>query len=426
MATDGATFAEVAQKTDQEIAEIEAQEKALRAVEAHLIIAEKKFQAAEARYNVVARKVAEEAAKPLEEPAAPAQVVEKEVEPDDDVAAAAEAHATEMHHKGTKNAGALSDKVVSSERWLAKRAQEHRVREAAKRGREVIRRRQRDSKAFFNEPMGEEVGSAPAPAAPEPAEPAPATEPEATKIKDLIPLETASAKEGAQGIADRLKSLTGDDEQKRNALGKILTGGRDCYYTFESKEVIAYLKDQGLIDDALAASCQGIIDAAAPKKGESLPPSEWLAHAKKLAAQPDAKPFTEAEHTFLQAMEDKSLLDAELELAAAEAFFEEVLAKAGEMKISETDDYADILAKPMPVSGEVVVDEDLAAQVEAHYEATRESRGAKNTSTLTDKQASCKKWEHNHKLEAREREHEKKARDARRQEARDWKTGDER
>jgi len=162
--------------------------------------------------------------------------------------------------------------------------------------------------------------------------------------------------------------------------------------------------------------------APPPTKGAPLPPDQWLAHAQKMSgAQPwDDKPFKESELTFLKWMDEKGLLAAEAELAAAEAqlqgLVQKVETKHPEVLASESPE----LTRQAALS-EPQVDEDEAERLEAQHDCELASKGKKNTSALSDKVVSAQKWEAARGAEAREREKEKIARDARRTEARDRK-----
>mmetsp|Transcript_36456 Transcript_36456/g.117879 ORF Transcript_36456/g.117879 Transcript_36456/m.117879 type:complete len:351 (-) Transcript_36456:186-1238(-) len=300
----------------------------------------------------------------------------------------------------------------------AQARQEPRVREATKRGRERFRARQRgfDYGGGSGDGDAEPVAVPTAPVAP--------VAPAAPKL--AVAADSAEAKEGAQSIADRLKCIKdrSDAAEKRSALAKVVTGGRDNYYTFDPSDVVADLKERGLLDTAVAAELQAIISDAAPTK-KRLPPSEWLVHAQKLSSveRVDDKPFKESENLYLKSVEEKSLVAAEKELAAAEAQLKELLSKADALNLPEYEDEQAAGGLERQASAtEPEVDEDHAARVEAHHDAQKESRGGKNTSSMTDKEISCKKWDDAHGKEARDREHDKKAREARREEARDMKS----
>eukprot|EP00932_Pfiesteria_piscicida_P007255 SRR837773.17269.p2 GENE.SRR837773.17269~~SRR837773.17269.p2 ORF type:complete len:100 (+),score=26.64 SRR837773.17269:306-605(+) len=74
-----------------------------------------------------------------------------------------------------------------------------------------------------------------------------------------------------------------------------------------------------------------------------------------------------------------------------------------------------------PVAAEQPVDIDLADCLEEHADIKRPSHGTKNASALTSKQLSCRRWEAARDKELRAREHCRRAREARREEARDRK-----
>lgn len=410
------SFAEVAQKTDQELQELEQEDKALAALEADLKAAEDRVDLAEWHYELASRQVANELSKPLTDGPALTRVGSTTEEPVVDAGDEAAAEkATEKQSKGSKNTSALSEKVVGRDRWVARRSQEKRVQEATKRGRERFRKAQRT----FDYGGGSADGGiepAAAPAAP----PAPAAQ---AAPKPTVAADSTEAKEGAKAIADRLKSLKdrSDASEKRGALAKVVTGGRDNYYTFDPSDVVLDLKERGLLDAAEVAELQAIISGASPTK-RRLPPSEWLAHAQKVSSvkRADDKPVLESENAYLKCVEEKSLVAAEKELAAAEAQLKELLSKAEALNLPEDDGPAGGgLAKQASGTGPEV-DEDYADHVEDQH-AHKESHGGKNSSSMTDKQISSKKWEDAHSKEARDREHDKKAREARREDARDRK-----
>lgn len=420
MAAQDPSFSEMAQKAEDELHDLEEEDKALAAFEAELQAAEERVEAAEARYNVATRKVATELAKPMYEEAKSGKALVQEEKPfaHDDTADSAEKNATEKHQKGTKNASAQSDKAMSYQRGVAKRAQEKRIRDATKRNRDRFIKNQRDKRGFDFEAgeagVGTDTQAAPTAAAP--------AAKEAAKPRELVSADTPAAKEGALAIADRLSKIkeSGDAAEKRRALAKAVTGGRDNYYTFDPSDVVADLRERNLIDAATASELTAIIEAAAPAKGKRLPPSEWLAHAQKVStvANVEQKPFTESELTYLKSVEDKTLVAAEKELAAAEAQLQLLVLRAEAMKLLEDEEGG---ADRHVASAELEVDQDYAAQLEEQHERHRESHGTKNTSAMSDKEIGCKKWEANRDKESREREEQKKATDTKRGDARDRK-----
>eukprot|EP00932_Pfiesteria_piscicida_P006060 SRR837773.1598.p1 GENE.SRR837773.1598~~SRR837773.1598.p1 ORF type:complete len:467 (+),score=181.33 SRR837773.1598:58-1401(+) len=371
-------------------------ERALEALEAALRAAERRAAEAERLYLLASRQVTEPRP-PVPEP----KVEDFDGTPDKE--------ASEMHHKGHKNAGAMTDRAVRRERWVAKRAREGRVREATKRSRDLLRRAQRDLR--FDHGVGAD-DSAPAPAAP-------SAQVNGTSKHEPVAPDSAQAKDGAKGIAERLLCIKERENaaEKRMALAKVMTGGRDNYYTFDPSDVLADLKDRCLLDDVTCRALLDIVEGAAPKQGARLHPSEWLAHAQKVSTMQrvDDRPFKEAELAYLQCVEERNLFHAERELAAAEAQLKEVVGRAEALNLPDDDAYY------RQVYSEVEVDQDYAEQLEELHHPHKESHGAKNTSALTDKQASCKKWEAAHNKEQRDREHDKKVRDNRRGEARDRK-----
>jgi len=138
----------------------------------------------------------------------------------------------------------------------------------------------------------------------------------------------------------------------------------------------------------------------------------------------DDKPFKDEELGYLKCVEEKALMAAEAELEAAEAQLGKLVAQAA-TRFGDLGGDDDEGEKVPAVAGEVRVDEDEADRLEAAVDpsAHRESKGSKNTSALNAKVVSRNQWEKAHSKEARDRENESKARDARRAEARDIKQG---
>jgi hypothetical protein len=137
------TFADIAQKNDQELETLAEEDKALAALEADLRAAETRVFLAQQRYEQSAQQVAKDLATadlPSNEGNVGKPIDEAELTgtPDHEP--------TEKHNKGSKNAGALSDKAVNRQKWLEKRAQEGRVRQATLRARDRLRRGQRAKK----------------------------------------------------------------------------------------------------------------------------------------------------------------------------------------------------------------------------------------------------------------------------------------
>jgi len=256
-----------------------------------------------------------------------------------------------------------------------------------------------------------------------PAEVEKAAAPVAPKKPDLGLGESAAVKEGAQGIADRLKCRTYSAENLAN-LVKVLTGGRENCFTFYPSDIVEELKGRGLIESDLSAQLLKVLQDSAPPpaKGAPLPPDQWLAHAQKMSAvEPlDDKPFKDSELTFLKWMDEKGLVAAEAELAAAEAQLQGLVQKV-ETKHPEVLSGESPELRRQASPSEPKVDEDMAERLEAQHDGDRESKGKKNTSALSEKVVSAQKWEAARGAENREREKEKIAREARRTEARDRK-----
>mmetsp|Transcript_56027 Transcript_56027/g.157147 ORF Transcript_56027/g.157147 Transcript_56027/m.157147 type:complete len:394 (-) Transcript_56027:100-1281(-) len=388
-------------------------------MEADLQAAEARVEAAEGRYRrarrAIERELADEAAPaaqgPHETTPAPEDVPELE----------ADKEPTHLASHTAKNTGARPEKEVSRDKWLAARAAESRVKNRATKARERLRRSARDRKFQWAEPGAEAAPESPVKAeAPAPEEPkAPAARAPAA--------DTPAVKEGAQGLVERLKSIKErpSPAEKHTALIRVVTGGRDSYYTFEPADVVNDLKERGVLESALADEFLALLKEAPAAKPAEVPAEGWAAGAQKASGieRLDDKPFKEEELGYLKCVEEKALMAAEAELEAAEAQLGKLVSEA-ETRFGDLGD-EDGAAPQRQVSGEVRVDEDEADRLEAHYDPDghRESRGSKNTSALPSKVVSRDRWEKAHSKEGREREHEAKARDARRSEARDMKQG---
>uniref|UniRef100_A0A6V0E5S1 Uncharacterized protein n=1 Tax=Zooxanthella nutricula TaxID=1333877 RepID=A0A6V0E5S1_9DINO len=423
-------YAAVAQKVDQVDAELAQEDKVLAAMEADFQAAEARVEVAEARYarsrRAIERELGNGAASPAPARAAAPSGQQEDTKDEEDEERKVDKDPTRRESHASKNTSARPQKEVNRDKWIAARAEEGRVRERATKARERLRRNARDRK--FQ--AAEEVAPAEAPAQ---ADEDKAAAPEEKPLKrDLGLAESAAAKEGAQGIADRVNCLKerSNAAEKRAALLRVLTGGKEEYYTFEPSDVLRDLKDRGLLDGGFDDLLALVAQAAPPSKPAEVPAEGWAAGAKKASGieRLDDKPFKEAEGFYLKSVEEKSMAAAEAELEAAEARLGELVSKAearfGRLNSGTSDDF-----KPPPrrqVSGEEHrVDEEEAERLEAQHDpdAHRESRGSKNTSALNPKVVSKEKWESARGKESREREHDKMAREARRAEARDLKQG---
>ena len=281
MASEDTVWSEVAQKQDQEDQKLKKNDAMLDVIEADLSSMEVQMEKAEARYQQarqqLARKLEERKEKP--EGKQSPHIQPSEDHPIDEAEALPPEDHKHPHHKHLqrepKNAGALPDKVVSRQRWVAARNTEKRARESAKRAREILRNRQRDRKMEAGY-VSQEAEASAAPDEPAPAPPAPA---------DVASPETVS--HGAQDLAARLKSVHSRETSaadKRLALLKVVTCGRENYYTFKPEDVFADLKQRGLIDDSLAAEFTTLIkDETLKPTSHQIPFAEWLDRAKKVS-----------------------------------------------------------------------------------------------------------------------------------------------
>ena len=279
--TDAAVWSEVAQKQDQEDQKLKQNDVLLDVIEADLNAMEAQMEQAEVRYQHarqrLARKLEEGKDKPAEAKHSP-HIRPSEDHPIDEAEALPPEDHKHQHHKHLlrepKNAGALPDKVVSRQRWVAARNTEKRARESAKRARELMRNRQRDRKMEAGYVSQEVEATAPKESAPAPRPPAASASPEAVL-------------NGAQNLAARLKSVHDRETSavdKRQALLKVVTCGRENYYTFKPEDVVSDLKQRGLIDEKLAAEFAGLIkDETLKPTVHQIPFEEWLDRAKKVS-----------------------------------------------------------------------------------------------------------------------------------------------
>jgi hypothetical protein len=405
-----AAYADVAQKTDTEDAEFEKDSQVLEALEADLAAAQAAFDAAEAHYNLVARSVAKEMAKPTTEEATVPKTVfveEKEVDAEGKVAASAEQKLSEPVPHGQKNTSALTTKEISREKWEAKHSREIRVREATKKYKEKMRRGARDAKYAQAEV---DVAEAETPTGGD----TPAAQPTAETAQE----DGSAIDDGAKSIAERMKSLKDlpSAADQRGALLKVMTGSRDNYFSSDPAEVVLDLEARSLVAPALASEMMALLNEVAPVKGPALTPDQWLEHAKKVAAlqRPDEKAFTANEFAYLKSIDNKHLKEAESELATAEAQLATLL-QLSESWYPAGEDSSNGKPAAAPVA-EVKVDLDKAAILEDQQEKKAESRGMKNTSALPSKVVSKEKWLSQRGQEQRTREKGVKARQARRAE----------
>ena len=266
---------------DQENQTLKKNDVLLDVIEADLNALEAQMEKAEVRYQQarqrLTRKLEEGAEKPTEAKHSP-HIQPSEDHPIDEAEALPPADHKHQHHKHLqrepKNAGALPDKVVSRQRWVAARNTEKRARESAKRAREMLRHRQRDRKMEAGYVSQEaEVSAAPATPAPTPAAPSPAS-PETVFV-------------GAQHLAERLRSVHERETSaadKRMGLLKVVTCGRESYYTFKPEDVVSDLKNRGLIDEKLATEFTTLIkDETLKPTSHQVPFEEWLDRAKKVS-----------------------------------------------------------------------------------------------------------------------------------------------
>jgi len=422
-AQEGASYTDVAKKADQVGAELEEEDEILAVMEADLHAAEARVEAAELRYRKARRAIERELAQEAEASVAGAGVTAGVAAKEDIPELQADKEPTHLGSHTAKNASARTDKEVSHERWVAARAAEGRVRDRATKARQRLRRNARDRKFQWAEPVPVDMGAEVETKA------APAEEPKAPAPKPAPAADTPAAKEGAQGLAERLNCIKErpNAAEKHSAVLRVVTGGKDNYFTFEPADVLKDLKARGILEAATADEFLALLASPPATKPAEVPAEGWAAGAQKASAieRLDDKPFKDEEIGYLKCVEEKALMDAEAELAAAEAQLGKLVAQAV-TRFGELDaDEGDAGNQAPELAGDVRVDEDEADRLEASVDPSshRESKGSKNTSALNPKVVSKEKWEKAHSKEARDREHESKARDARRAEARDIKQG---
>lgn len=314
----------------------------------------------------------------------------------------------------TKNTSARTDKEVRRSRWEAKHALEGRVHDAAKKGKERLRLQARDKRADFQVELEEQAVA-------EPSKPA-------VSRKPATPLwESDEVKAGAKRLASRVTSLQDrpDSTEKKAALLSILMAGRESYYTLEPADVLLDMKDRGLVEATLATDLEHLLQSGgAPAKGAPVPQEEWLSHAQKMKGVKvleKGETFKGEEETYLKWLDGKTHLEAEAELAVAEAELEEML---HHVNICYPLGGLEEDGEPQerPPAGSTEVDIDLAEKLENQHGVQKQSHGTKNTSARSEKVVSSEKWLAARAAQGRQLEKGKRARGARREEARDRKT----
>mmetsp|Transcript_40054 Transcript_40054/g.95669 ORF Transcript_40054/g.95669 Transcript_40054/m.95669 type:complete len:439 (-) Transcript_40054:258-1574(-) len=424
--TDAAVWSEVAQKQDQEDQKLKQNDVLLDVIEADLNAMEAQMEQAEVRYQHarqrLARKLEEGKDKPAEAKHSP-HIRPSEDHPIDEAEALPPEDHKHQHHKHLlrepKNAGALPDKVVSRQRWVAARNTEKRARESAKRARELMRNRQRDRKMEAGYVSQEVEATAPKESAPALRPPAASASPEAVL-------------NGAQNLAARLKSVHDRETSavdKRQALLKVVTCGRENYYTFKPEDVVSDLKQRGLIDEKLAAEFAGLIkDETLKPTVHQIPFEEWLDRAKKVSHMErlDDVPFKADEAAYLGHLDGRQLAVAEAELEAAEAQLEIAMKAAADASTRYEQAVAASGIDHSTLEETEQADFDLSVNEAERFDAEHshdkfESHGSKNAGALPDKVVSRDRWLAARSTEERAREAQKKARDVGRTHARDAK-----
>ena len=279
---DSTAWSEVAQKQDQEDQKLKKNDVLLDVIEADLNAMEAQMEKAEVRYQQarqrLVRKLEEGKDKPADAKPHSPHIQPSEDHPIDEAEALPPEDHKHQHHKHLhrepKNAGALPDKVVSRQRWVAARNTEKRARESAKRAREMLRHRQRDRKMESGYVSQDVEATTPEEPAPAPRAPAASASPE-------------TVSQGAQNLATRLKSVYERETSavdKRQALLKVVTCGRENYYTFKPEDVVSDLSKRGFIDEKLATEFAALIkDETLKPTAHQVPFEEWLDRAKKVS-----------------------------------------------------------------------------------------------------------------------------------------------
>lgn len=416
------SFASVAKRQDEEDKQLQDGDKLLAALEADLQASEAHLERAEARYTQARKRVAKElgadvhsdAFDPDAEGGSQAVSSTKAAGDEDEKIKEVVAPKGDRSHAGPKNAKVLPEKVLSCQRWLAKRSTDHRAREADRKHRELQRRGDRDRK--FESAEVADSGLDATPAAEAPAATAAAPTRDAEK-------EAAALQQGAKSIAGRLKCLSErpDSSDKRTSLMKVLTAGRPNFYSFNLCDALVDLQQRGELPQALSEELLGVLAAeegAPGSEGEKITPADWLEHAKKVShlKRLDDAPFKDVECLYLGSLDGRCLADAEAELEAAEAQLEAAVCLATEAYCGREVLEAEVKA---PAQAQVEIDEDRAADLVKA--GKKEHKGSKNTSQLSEKVVSCQKWLAARSSEGRARESQKKAKDLLRAGQRDGK-----
>lgn len=415
------SFASIAKRTDEEDKQLQDGDKLLAALEADLQASEQHLERAEARYTQARKRVAKElgadahsdAFDPDGEDAAQA-VSSTKAAGDEDEKVKEVAAPKGDRSGGVKNAKVLPEKVLSCQRWLAKRSTDQRARNSDRKARELQRRGDRDRKFESAEVADGGQDATPAAEAPAPTAAAPSRDAEK---------EAAALQQGAKSIASRLKCLSErpDSSDKRTSLLKVLTAGRPNFYSFNLCDALVDLQQRGELPQALAEELLEVLAAEGSpgSEGEKLTPADWLEHAKKVShlKRLDDAPFKDVECLYLGSLDGRSLADAEAELEAAEAQLEAAVCAATEAYCGREVLEAEVKADT-PAS-QVDIDEDRAADMVKAGKV--KDKGVKNASTLSEKVISSQKWLAARASEGRARESQKKAKDLLRAGQRDGK-----
>jgi len=424
------SWADVAQKKDVEEKDLEDRDQLLKALEEELQKAENQLDDAELRYTKARARILELGSSPDEHPSAFEEDKETKLnraEEEEKALTTAEvlkpAKEKLVPNHAPRNAKVVPEKVLSCQKWLQQRSSDNRSRQAERRARDLQRRGDRDRKFEAAEIVPEEAENAP------PARERAGSGDSAASDVDF----NEAVQVGAKSIAQRLKCLNErpNPADKRASLLKTLTCGRPGFYSFNLCDVLFDLRTRGELEEATVDDLLKLLadeDEKTEPSSEALPPSAWLAHAKKMSQfkRLDDAPFKDSEALYLGRLDGRKLRVAEAELEAAEAQLEEAVALASEAYCSQAVAVAEdvVFQGQSQVGAEPDVEEIVEAKGKEITEPKeREPKGTKNTSALPPKVVSCQKWLQARGVEMRARDSQKKARDLVRSNQRDAKRG---
>jgi len=423
------SYADATQKKDVEEKDLDDRDQLLNALEEELQKADSQLDEAEIRYTKARARILELGSSPDEHPSAFEEDKDKLHKEEEEEKALTTAEVLKpakeklVPNHAPRNAKVVPEKVLSCQKWLQKRSSDNRSRQAERKSRDLQRRGDRDRKFEAAEITPEETENAP------PARERAGSGDSAASDVDF----NEAVQVGAKSIAQRLTCLSErpNPDDKRAALLKTLTCGRPGFYSFNLCDVLFDLRTRGELEEATVDDLLKLLadeDEKTAPSSEPLPPSAWLAHAKKMSQfeRLDDAPFKDSEALYLGRLDGRKIRVAEAELEAAEAQLETAVALASEAYYSQAVAVAEEIVLPGKGSAEPDVHEIIEAKDKEIIEAVnkeRESKGMKNTSVLPPKVVSCQKWLQARGVEMRARDSQKKARDLIRSNQRDNKRG---